>query len=351
MKFIKNLVIAFLALSLSACASPVSNTDVAIQPEQPTVAMTKTTVDPMEDASEWLLNATLGGGPGEDEMFLTRLDDSTGESYISVQELVNALQTDEERQKSQDSYLSMGKLNRDGSRLAVYRWWDGEEQSVVEIYDLREGKKVQGFDMPGDLLDISADLTHYFYEQEEQFYVYDSMTGQELNIRLEQDHALEATHEDRALDRYRHGKFSPDHTQISLPAANNGIVVTNIQKGTSELILTDRKISSIVLWDDSEELIYTVNEHEDSFLSDIYVLDMTIGQSQRIGAAEDTFVLSPDHTKMIEVNQELVKIFLVNLQNDEKRDITSTVNGHGNWTYPEQWIMSNIDYLKYLTAR
>lgn len=350
MIFIKKIFVVFLALSLSACTSSVSKTDVATQPE-PTVAIAKTTLDPKEDACEWLLNATLGGGPGEDEMFLTRLDDSTGESYTSVQELVNILQTDEEREDSEDSYLSMGKLNRDGSRLAVYRWWDGEEQSIVEIYDLQEGKKVQGFDMPGDLLDISTDLTHYFYEQEGQFYVYDSIAGQELNIRLEQDHAVEAIHEDRALDRYRHGKFSPDHTRISFPAANNGIVVTNIQKGTSEVILTDRKISSIVQWDDSEQLIYTVNEHEDSFLCDIYVLDRTTGQSQRIGAAEDSFVLSPDHMKMIEVNQELVKIFLVNLQNDVKRDITSTVNGHGNWTYPEQWIKSNVNYMEYLAAR
>ncbi len=350
MIFMKKLSVVFLAVSLSACAAPLSNTEIALQPE-PNVAIAKTIIDPKEDAREWLLNATLGGGPGEDEMFLTRLDDPTGESYISVQELVNAIQSDEERQESTDSYLSRGKLNRDGSRLAVNRWREGEEQSDVEIYDLRERKKAQGFEMPGDLLDISADLTHYFYEQEGQFYVYDCITGQKWNIRLEQDYGVEAIHEDRALDRYRHGKFSPDHAQISLPAANNGVVVTDIQQGTSELMATDHNISSIVQWDESEQLIYTLHEHEDSFLSEIYVLDMTTGQSQRIGSAEDSFVLSPDHTRMIEANQGLVKTFLVELQHDEKRDITSTVNGHGNWTYPEQWIMSKVDYLDYLAAR
>ncbi len=346
---IKKLSIIWLALTLSACAAPLLNTDVETQTEL-TTSLAKTKVPPKEDIREWLLSATLGGGPGEDEMFLTRLDDSTGESYISVQELVNELQTDEERQDSQDSYLSMGKLNSDGSRLAVYRWWDGEEQSDVEIYDLRERKKAQGFEMPGDLLDISADLTHYFYEQEGQFYVYDCISGQKWNIRLEQDYGVEAIPEDRALERYRHGKFSPDHDQISLPAANNGIMITSIRQGTSELIVTEHNISSIVQWDESEQLIYTVHEHEDSFLSEIYVLDMLTGQSQRIGAADNSFVLSPDHTRMIEANQGLVKTFLVELQNDEKRDITSTVNGHGNWTYPEQWIMSKVDYLDYLAA-
>lgn len=343
MIFIKKLFIVFLALSLSACTSPVSNTDVATQPE-PTLAIAKTTLDPKEDACEWLLNATLGGGPGEDEMFLTRLDDSTGESYISVQELVNTLQTDEERKDSEDSYLSMGKLNRDGSRLAVYRWWDGEEQSIVEIYDLREGKKVQGFDMPGDLLDISADLTHYLYEQTEQFYVYDAVTSQILwSGPKDRDNIDETTAQ--ALNQL--AKISPDTSMIIFPHHQGGMVLMDIKSGQSKRILQDQMISYMVQWNSLDQLVYKTYTDEESYEGDIYLLDTMTEQSKRIGTADDEFTLSPDITKMIIINEALVKVFLVDLQDGQKKDISSTVKGHGNWIYPQQWIKSNVDYLKY----
>lgn len=343
MNFIKKLSVLLFALFLSACASPVTNTDIVAQPET-TVAIEKTTVAPVENVTDWLLSVTLGGGPGEDEMFLTRLDDSTGESYISVQELVNELQTDEERQDSQDSYLSMGKLNSDGSRLAVYRWWDGEEQSDVEIYDLREGKKVKGFEMPGDLLDISADLTHYLYEQGEQLYVYDAVTSQILwSGPKDRDNIDETT----AQDLNQLAKISPDTSMIIFPHHQGGMVLMDIKSGQSKRILQDQMISYMVQWNSLDQLVYKTYTNEESYEGDIYLLDTVTEQSKRIGTADDEFALSPDLTKMIIINEALVKVFLVDLQNGQKKDISSTVNGHGNWVYPQQWIESNVDYLKY----
>ncbi|WP_052675845.1 hypothetical protein [Paenibacillus sp. IHBB 10380] len=290
----------------------------------------------------WLLNGERGGGP-DDEEFLTNLDDPTGKTYIRMNDLIDTMQTKQERVKNRGSYISVGRMTNDGSRIAVIRWRLNSQQSKVEVYNLNEGKKEFQFDLThSSYLVVSSDLSKYIYESKKKVYVYNAPTKQTSPINM-------GRFKISANSIYPgRGIFSPDNTKFCFLDDLKGIVMLDVLHNSgAKRLLTGQDVTSILKWDQPNQLVYTISKNKDTFLDDIYSLDIATGTKKRLGQVSDSFVLSPDLNKIVLADRDMVKVFLIDIHSGKKEDISRTVNNPGSWVEPIQWINTNLDYMKY----
>lgn len=290
----------------------------------------------------WLLSGERGGGP-DDEEFLTNLDDPTGETYIRVNDLIDTMQTKEERIKNRGSYISVERMTNDGSRMAVIRWRLDSENNKVEVYNLIEGKKELEFNIThGNYPVVSSDLSKFIYELKKKVYVYDTQKKKTSQINMGHLKVSQNSINPEG------GSFSPDNTKFCFLDDQKGIIMLDLLHNSgAKRLLASQDITSIPQWDQPNQLIYTVFKNKDMFLNDIYSLDIGTGAKKRLGQANDSFVLSPDLNKMVLADQDVVKVFLVDTHSGKKEDISRTVNNPGSWVQPLQWIHTTVNYMQY----
>ncbi|KAF6602382.1 hypothetical protein H6F38_33120, partial [Paenibacillus sp. EKM208P] len=86
-------------------------------------------------------------------------------------------------------------------------------------------------------------------------------------------------------------------------------------------------VSSIMQWDQGNQLIYTTYKKDNTFINDIYSLDIPTGKVQFITKNEGDFILSPDQKKLVLADDEVVKMFMIDIASGKKEDVSSIVNG------------------------
>lgn len=143
MNFIKIILIVTFVAIISACSGFKGEEAFVSSPQEiSSHRVTQDNRNVTEKEARWLLNGEEDPYPTQ---FLTNLDDPTGKTYIRIDDLVDAMQTKEERIKYRGSQVTVSRVSNDGSRMAIVRTIsdveEGGEKHILEVYDLNSGKK------------------------------------------------------------------------------------------------------------------------------------------------------------------------------------------------------------------
>ncbi|MGW8958428.1 NADase-type glycan-binding domain-containing protein [Paenibacillus sp. NPDC055715] len=337
------LVITFVAI-ISAC-SGFKGEEAVTFPHPQEISSHRVTQDNRnvtEKEARWLLNGEEDPYPTQ---FLTNLDDPTGKTYIRIDDLVDAMQTKEERIKYRDSQVTVSRVSNDGSRMAIVRTIsdieEGDEKHILEVYDLNSGKKESELELPSTAYPVvSPDLNKYLYGLNGQVYLYDAVKRQTTKIDLGK----------RKIDLgiISSGLFSPDGTRFCFEESDQpGIIMLNLSgiSGAKRLLTGSR--ASLLQWDQEDKLIYTISEEDDNYTKDVYSLDIESGEKRWVTKSTAPFILSPDQKLALSAEYEASKMYLVHLSDGRKEDISSFTKNQGIRTAPIQWIETKTNYMKY----
>ncbi|MGG1643146.1 NADase-type glycan-binding domain-containing protein [Paenibacillus sp. NRS-1782] len=344
MNFIKIILIVSFVAIISAC-SGINGEDVYPSSQSQEISSHRVTQDSRnvtEKKARWLLNGNEDPYPTQ---FLTNLDDSTGKTYIRIDDLIDAMQTKEERVKYRDSQVTVSRVSNDGSRMAIVRTIsdveEGDQKHILEVYDLNSGKKESEFELPPTSYPVvSPDLGKYIYELNEQIYLYDAVKRKTTKIDLGKRKIN--------LSIISSGLFSPDGTRFCFEENDQpGIIMLNLSgiSGAKRLLVGSK--ASLLQWDQEDKLILTISKGGKTFLEEIYSLNIQTGKKRRISEGVGEFILSPDQKKLVLADDEVVKMFMIDISSGKKGDISSIVNGEGTWVVPIQWIETRTNYMKY----
>ncbi|WP_348623824.1 discoidin domain-containing protein [Paenibacillus peoriae] len=348
MRYIKGVLIIVFSVLISACtANTGGDTATSSQPPNiPSSNEVKVNQDATrgtEKKASWLLNGQEGV---EDRVqFLTNLDDPTGETNIRIDDLIDTMQTREERLKYRGSQVYVGEITSDGSRMSIIRDVYGEqpeEMLIIEVYDLDAGEKEREFKLPptAQYPVISSDLSKYLYVMDGRLYLYDAISKRTKELKTNKGKA--------DVSNIAQGVFSPDNTKLCFVDDQTGIVMLDLSGDSgTKLLLAGTDVSSIMQWDQENRLIYTTYKKDNTFINDIYSLDIHTGKVQFITKNEGDFILSPDQKKLVLADDEVVKMFMIDVASGKKEDISSIVSGEGTWVVPIQWIETKTNYMKY----
>ncbi|WP_328801155.1 discoidin domain-containing protein [Paenibacillus sp. LX16] len=305
------------------------------------ITMTQNAVKTKKKA-RWLLN---GEEDPEPTQFLTNLDDPTGKTYIRIDDLVDAMQTKEERIKYRGSQVTVSRVSNDGSRMAIIRDISdvegGLQQLFFEVYDLNSGKKESESVVPSMAYPIaSPDLSKYLYELNGQVYLYDVQEMQTTKLNLGRNKL--------DLSIISSGLFSPDGTRFCFEENDQpGIIMLNLSdiSGAKRLLVGSK--ASLLQWDQEDKLIYEVSEEDENYTQDVYSLDIENGEKRWITKSSEPFILSPDQKLVLSAEYEAPKMYLVHVSDGRKQDISSFTENQGVLTVPIQWIETKTNYMKY----
>ncbi|KZE82295.1 hypothetical protein AV545_07235 [Paenibacillus jamilae] len=337
------LVITFVVI-ISAC-SGFKGEEAAPSPRPQEISSHRVTQDNRnvtEKEARWLLNGEEAPYPTQ---FLTNLDDPTGKTYIRIDDLVDAMQTKEERIKYRGSQVTVSRVSNDGSRMAIVRTIsdveEGDEKHILEVYDLNLGKKESEFELPSTSYPVvSPDLSKYLYELNGQVYLYDAVKRKTTKIDLGK----------RKIDLgiISSGLFSPDGTRFCFEENDQpGIIMLNLSGISGVKRLLTGSMVSLLQWDQEDKLIYTISEEDDNYTKDVYSFDIENGEKRWVTKCSEPFILSPDQKLVLSAEYEAPKMYLVHVSDGRKEDISSFTENQGVLTVPIQWINTKINYMKF----
>jgi hypothetical protein len=352
MRYIKAALIIVFSVLLSACTATTGG-DIVTSHQSPNipssneVKVNQDAAKGTEKKASWLLN---GQEDIEDRVqFLTNLDDPTGETNIRIDDLIDTMQTREEHIKYRGSQVDVGKITSDGSRMAIIRDVYGEQPEdplIIEVYNLDAGEKEREFKLPpaAQYPVISSDLSKYLYVLNGHLYLYDAISKRTTEVKTEKGKADVSN----IFDGHGQGVFSPDNTKFYFVDDQTGIVMLDLSgnSGTKRLFV-GTNVSGIMQWGQGNQLIYTTYKKDNTFITNIYSLDIPTGKVQFITKNEGDFILSPDQKKLVLADDDAVKMFMIDIASGKKEDISSIVNGEGTWVVPIQWINTKTNYMKY----
>ncbi|WP_025721422.1 NADase-type glycan-binding domain-containing protein [Paenibacillus sp. 1-18] len=337
------LVITFVAI-ISAC-SGFKGEEAVPSPHPQEISSHRITQDNRnvtEKKARWLLNGEEDPDPTQ---FLTNLDDPTGKTYIRIDDLIDAMQTKEERIKYRDSQVAVSRVSNDGSRMAIVRTIsdveEEDEKNILEVYDLNSGKKESELELPSTAYPVvSPDLSKYLYGLNGQVYLYDAVKRKTTKIDLGKRKIN--------LGIISSGLFSPDGTRFCFEESDQpGIIMLNLSgiSGAKRLLTGSR--ASLLQWDQEDKLIYTISEEDENYTEDVYSLDIESGEKRWITKSSEPFILSPDRKLVLSAEYEAPKMYLVHVSDGRKEDISSFTKNQGVLTVPIQWIETKTNYMKY----
>lgn len=294
MRCIKVVLIIVFSVLISACTATIGEDNTSSQSPN---KLSSNEVKVNQDAAKgngkqasWLLNGQEGV---EDRVqFLTNLDDPTGETNIRIDDLIDTMQTREERLKYRGSQVYVGEITSDGSRMSIIRDVYGEqpeEMLIIEVYDLDAGEKEREFKLPptAQYPVISSDLSKYLYVMDGRLYLYDAISKRTTELKTNKGKA--------DVSNIAQGVFSPDNTKLCFVDDQTGIVMLDLSGDSgTKLLLAGTDVSSIMQWDQENRLIYTTYKKDNTFINDIYSLDIHTGKVQFITKNEGDFIISPD---------------------------------------------------------
>ncbi|MEK4457673.1 discoidin domain-containing protein [Paenibacillus sp. FSL R10-2748] len=350
MRLIKATVIIVFLMSISACRASTGGDNVISSqssdiPSRNEVKADQDDVKATQKKASWLLNGQEGV---EDRVqFLTNLDDPTGEANIRIDDLIDTMETKEERIKYRGSQVYVGKITSDGSRMAIIRDVYGEQSEdplIIEVYNLDAGEKEREFKLlpSAQYTVISSDLSKYLYVLNGHLYLYDAISKRTTEVKTEKGKADVSNISDGR------GVFSPDNTKFYFVDDQTGIVMLDLSGNSdTKRLFVGTDVSGIMQWGQGNQLIFTTYKKDDSFITDIYSLDIPTGKVQFITKNEGDFILSPDQKKLVLADDEVVKMFMIDIASGKKEDVSSIVNGEGTWVVPIQWINTKTKYMKY----
>ncbi|MEK5262143.1 discoidin domain-containing protein [Paenibacillus sp. FSL L8-0663] len=344
MNFIKIILIVTFVAIISAC-SGFKGEEAFSSPHPQEISSHRVTQDNRnvtEKEARWLLNGEEDPYPTQ---FLTNLDDPTGKTYIRIDDLVDAMQTKEERIKYRGSQVTVSRVSNDGSRMAIVRTIsdveEGGEKHILEVYDLNSGKKESEFELPSTSYPVvSPDLSKYLYELNGQVYLYDAVKRKTTKIDIGK----------RKIDLgiISSGLFSPDGTRFCFEENDQpGIIMLNLSGISGIKRLLTGSMVSLLQWDQEDKLIYTISEEDDNYTKDVYSFDIESGEKRWITKSTAPFILSPDQKLALSAEYEASKMYLVHLSDGRKEDISSFTKNQGIRTAPIQWIEAKTNYMKY----
>ncbi|AET57872.1 hypothetical protein HPL003_05535 [Paenibacillus terrae HPL-003] len=348
MRCIKVVLIIVFSVLISACRASTGGDNVISSqssdiPSRNEVKADQDDAKATQKKASWLLNGQEGV---EDRVqFLTNLDDPTGETNIRIDDLIDTMETKEERTKYRGSQVYVGKITSDGSRMAIIRDVYGEQPDdplIIEVYDLDAGEKEREFKLPptAQYPVISSDLSKYLYVMDGRLYLYDAISKRTTELKTNKGKA--------DVSNIAQGVFSPDNTKLCFVDDQAGIVMLDLSGDSgTKLLLAGTDVSSIMQWDQGNRLLYTTYKKDNTFINDIYSLDIHTGKVQFITKNEGDFILSPDQKKLVLADDEVVKMFMIDVASGKKEDISSIVSGEGTWVVPIQWIETKTNYMKY----
>ncbi|AIY09155.1 discoidin domain-containing protein [Paenibacillus sp. P2(2022)] len=350
MRYIKVALIIVFSVLLSACTATTDG-DIVTSSQSPNIPssneikINQDAAKGTEKKESWLLNGQEGV---EDRVqFLTDLDDPTGKTNIRIDDLIDTMQTREERIKYRGSQVDVGRITSDGSRMAIIRDVYGEqpeEPLIIEVYNLDTEEKEQEFKLPpaAQYPVVSSDLSKYLYVMNGHLCLYDAISNRTTEVKNEKGEA------DVSNISHGQGVFSPDNTKFYFVDGQSGIVMLDLSGNSgAKRLLVGTGVSSVMQWGQGNQLIYTTYKKDNTFINDIYSLDISTGKVQFITKNEGDFILSPDQKKLVLADDEVVKMFMIDIASGKKEDISSIVNGEGTWVVPIQWINTKTDYMKY----
>lgn len=301
------------------------------------------TVKKNEKAANWLLNGEEGV---EDPVqFLTNLDDPTGKSYIRIEDLVGTMQTREEQIKNRGSQVKVRKMTSDGRRMAIIRDFSTSDQvgiCKIEVYDLEKELKEFEFQLPANTSypAVSPDLKEYVYTLGGEVFVYNATSNQTTKINWGTNKVSTKYIDD--------GMFSPDGSQFCFEEeGKKGLTLLNLSKnGGIQRILTGSAVS-LLNWDRKDELMYTITRGDGTYIKDVYSYDLRKHKKLWVTKSEDPFILSADHRELLRENYESPEVYIVQVNNGKRRDLTSIFKKQGSLTVPIQWLHTTMNYMKF----
>jgi hypothetical protein len=353
MRYIKAALIIVFSVLLSACTATTGG-DVVTSSQSPNipsgneVKINQDAAKGTEKKVRWLLNSEKYA---EDPVqFLTNLDDPTGKANIRIDDLIDTMQTREERIEYRGSQVYVGKITSDGSRMAIIRdvyREQPEERLIIEVYNLDAGEKEREFKLPPAVRKypaISSDLSKYLYVMNGHLYLYDAISKQTTKVKTKE-------YVDSISNHEWPGVFSPDNTKFYFVDGQGtvdgiGIVMLDLSgnSGTKRLLVgTD--VAGILQWGQGNQLIYTTYKDNTS-INNIYSLDIPTGKVQFITESKGVGILSPDQKKLVFADDELFKLFMIDIASGKKE---YSSNGEDSSVVPIQWINTKTNYMKYST--
>ncbi|MCP3746760.1 MULTISPECIES: hypothetical protein [Paenibacillus] len=294
-------------------------------------------------AENWLLNGEEG--VEDPAQFLTNLDDPTGGSYIRIEDLVDAMQTKEEKIKNRGSHVTVRKMTSDGRRMAIIRDFSTLDQVgkfKVEIYELQAEQKEFEFQMPANTYypAVSPDLRKYVYTLGGKVFLYNATSKQTTKINWGTN---------KVSTKYiNDGMFSPDGSQFCFEEeGKKGLVLLDLSKvGGIQRILTGSQ-ASLLQWDRKDELMYTIPRRDGTYINDVYSYNVRNHKNLWVTKSEDPFIFSADHKELLRENYDSPEVYIVHISNGRKKDVTSIFKKQGSLTVPIQWLHTTTNYMKF----
>lgn len=292
-----------------------------------------------QQGTPWLL--LYGENDSESLDQLVDLTDSTGSSYVRIEDVIRSLHA-----KDGAEYpwyeLYLGGISTDGSRIALVRQSHELDHQQVGIYDLSTAEKLLEVDVPNQYLQFSPDLESCVYEMDNKLYVYrlQDQTVQELKS---------PTHEGQFEEGAIYGVvYSPDSLRLAIQTGGSMFIV-NLQnyavKPYEHVITTDLELKQ---WLSKDQLLYAGTGG-----NELSLVDMTTGESRSVGQlpvdSAEAPVMTLDGEKLL-LAEESGSILEWNWNSNDVVRYPAVLNRIGYTLRPVQRIESRTDFTQYRTS-
>ncbi|TKH45758.1 hypothetical protein C1I60_04695 [Paenibacillus terrae] len=343
MKMIRNILIILFLIVLSACNAsqkvPTSfsskTVDMASEVVESSNKNDKTEVAKENRKKEWAL--TVEEGKEDPAEFLVQLEGSKVERFLSAEKLISLLHSKEDKEKYRDSYVDVGRIQKDGNQIAFVLDLFKEARLIIQIYELDSGKKVNEFMLPYNHPVISSDLTKYLYEDKDKAYIYDTSTNQSTAIQLDGSSI--------DVDDIHQGQFSPDSTQFCFTDSQQNIVVFDVS--THKIIKKihiDSGMAIVNQWNQKDKIIYSLDSMS---VTKTYLLNLSKGEERLLGQGMERLLMSRDGSELWFEKVDSPSNYKLNINTGLESKAPSITTVDGNMATPVQWFYTANDFSKY----
>ncbi|MEK4457671.1 discoidin domain-containing protein [Paenibacillus sp. FSL R10-2748] len=266
--------------------------------------------------------------------YLANMDDSTGNTYIVLDDIVDELYVNN-KESFPRGELEIHRISDDGKAIVLYRETNYLDYSTFLIYDLSTSKEIYQFNIPNSYYAVvSPDLSRCIYTKNGDFYQYSirERLTKKLNVL-----SYKGTDNSALFDH-----FSPDSKKLCIQDGYNNLIIFDLlnNKEIKRISMGQENIQ-VKEWLKNDRLVYTNSNTNQTFM-----LDLKNEQRMLLAKASEAPVLTLDSRMTAYLNSS-GEVEQRDVQTGVRIKYSDIMHRIGFPTVPTQWIQTTTDLMKY----
>ncbi|MGG4216919.1 discoidin domain-containing protein [Paenibacillus jamilae] len=320
-------------LAFSILYGCVQHNDSATQSEY-NKSNTKQVVKPIQNNKQTKWMWLQGENDSESLDYLANMDDSTGNTYIDLDDIVDELYVNN-KENFPKSELEIHRISDDGKVIVLYRETNYLNYSAFLIYDLSTSKKLYQFNIPNSYYAVvSPDLSRCIYTKNGDFYQYSiqERLTKKLNVL-----SYTGTDDSALFDH-----FSPDSKKLCIQDGYNNLIIFDLlnNKEINRISMGQENIQ-VKEWLKNDLLVYTNNDTNRTFM-----LNLKNEQRRLLEKASEAPVLTLDSRVTAYLNSS-GEVEQHDTQTDLRMKYPDIMHRIGFPTVPKQWVQTTTNLMRY----